>query len=69
MSNKNKLKGGIDKLLSPTSPSETNKVSKLTPMTVQIPEELHRSLKMRAVQEGKKIRDVVISLLEEYLKE
>lgn len=37
-------------------------------LTVNLPKELHRSLKVKAAQEDRNIGDIVVQLLDEYLK-
>lgn len=42
---------------------------KETRLTVRIPEELHKKLKIKSARTSKTIKDIVTELIEEYLKE
>lgn len=40
----------------------------LKKMTVEIPEDLHKELKIAAVDEGRKIREIITDLVTDYLE-
>ena len=41
----------------------------LSRLSIEIPDELHRRVKVRAAEEGRKIRELVVEVLEKALSE